>query len=388
MSDAPPDMMPDPRLLRPAVISFLANVDEVLYWPEIHTAATRLENGVLTLYLGDYYALLSPQGKAEMLNHEAGHFVMMHIPRRGDRQPVPWNVVIDASLHFCRVCDWQLVDRELTAKLGRPFESSTFDRIIDKNGNKMAPMPPEMAYDMLPTMEIGVSVCGSTQNSTSDGRQNIHSMIKQMKATNDILAGDPDFANKLTGSTNASGSGEGMRSTPESQPVRPWIRQILQYLVSTTVREDRQRSWRREHRIFPDDLPGQSRFTGKGALFLFDASGSVPDEQVGEFIAIVKTVRELKGSDAVVFDSKWTKPIPFTRPDQIMEALQKMGGGTCIKAVGEAMRDPERPAIWITDAYTGDGWPSPHSHSEVWCVFGGGPNPPNGVTLRIDHTKE
>jgi hypothetical protein len=68
---------------------------------------------------------------------------------------------------------------------------------------------------------------------------------------------------------------------------------------------------------------------------------------------------------------------------QIVKAVSDKGGGTAIAAAGRACRLPHLPAVWVTDAYTGDGWPPAHTNNEVWCVYGDGPTPPTGVTIRI-----
>ena len=88
----------------------------------------------------------------------------------------------------------------------------------------------------------------------------------------------------------------------------------------------------------------------------------------------------------MVFDTKATPVLRADDISSILKAVQSMGGGTSIKAIGELVRVPALPAVWITDAYTGDGWPTPHTAAEVWMVYGDAPNPPTGVTIRVSDT--
>lgn len=372
------NILPPVEMIEPAVITFLAQVDEVIVNDHVPTAATALARGRLLLLLGKLYLGLSMQGRAEVLLHECGHFLMGHLSRQKDRTPNRWNMVCDAAIHFTHICDWELIEAEAQQMKEFPgFKCVTFDRLHDKEtGLPLTPMPPEIAYDRLPE-EVMVS-CGSMEWSEDDG--SAESLAKRAIAGGRILRSDEAFAKRLGG--REGGKDSGSRLAPELKGPKDWIKQVLQYLVSTRERSDRRRSWRREHRSFPV-LPGQSRRFAKGGLFFLDASGSIPDDQLAEFLACVLATPELKGSDVIIFDSTPSAMIPITDVASIVAACKSKGGGTCIKYTGEKCRD-HRPAIWITDGYTGDGWPSKHVTTEVWCVWGQGPTSPNAsVTIHI-----
>lgn len=375
--DVRADLLPPVHMLEPALATFLAQCDEVVYSEHMPIAATALYRGKLTLILGKLYGMLSQYGQTQILLHECGHFLMGHIGRIRGRQPHRWNLVCDASIHFTKICNWQAVDAEANSK-GFEMKSVTFDQLKHKDtGEPLAPMPPEIAYECLPD-DPELFVCGSLTHSTDDG--SAESLAKRAVAGGAILRSDKAFADRLGG--RQGGHNSGSRMAPDLKGPRPWIRQILEYLIHSRERSDRRRSWRREHRTFPM-LPGQSRRFAKGGLFFLDASGSIPDDQLAEFLACVVATPELKGSEVIVFDTEPSAPIACTNVAEIVRACKAKGGGTHIKQTGEKCRD-HRPAIWITDGYTGDGWPSKHSTTEVWCIWDNGPTSPNAsVTIRI-----
>lgn len=369
------DVLPPVELLNPAVATFIGCVNEIIVHESIPIAATAIKDGHIILLLGSLYLRLSNQGRAEILKHECGHFLMGHLARALDRNLDKWNKVCDASIHFSGICDWQGVEVE-SASIGWPLVSVTYERLIDKTTElPMMPMPPEISYERLKDDDEQEG-CGFARHGSDDGSNK--SLVRRIVVAQRIASADPDFFKALTG---GAGHESSSRMAPELKGPRPWIRQVIQYLIDSRERGERRRSWRREHRV-SDLLPGQSRRFSKGGKFFLDASGSIPDDQLGEFLACVQATPELNGSDVSVFDTEASEPIPITDIKRIVETCKRMGGGTHIKGVGEAHRD-ERPAIWITDAYTGDGWPRKHTTTEVWCVWGKGPTPPNGVTIHI-----
>jgi hypothetical protein len=394
------NLLPDEEYLRPGVITFLAHVDTVLVDNRVPTCATGLYKGKLLLLLGErYLACEDQEARGEMLAHECAHFLMGHLGRRGERQPRPWNAVIDASLHWVGAADWQLIEEAMNKgwKGEQPIRLVTFERLLDKDTNMpMAPMPPEMAYERLPVVTVVCDGncdehgpgghdtqegegCGSMEHSHHDG--STESMTKRVITAGKVISADKEFAARLRGeSSQNAGLGRGSRLAPDLPPPAPWIRQTLQWLIHGRKRAQRRRSWRRENRSFPV-LPSKVRLHTLGGLFIIDASGSISDDMMGEFLSAVMHTPELKGSEVVIFDSYWTDYIPITDHATIMAKVKEMGGGTTIRAVGQAYKHDPRPRVWITDGYSGDGWPDPHTAADIWCVWDQGPTPPHATAV-------
>lgn len=353
------------------VLSFLAACDEVRE-ARIPTCATSLIQGRLVLLLGEMYLNAAPPVRAELLRHECGHFVYGHLARLGDRDPGRFNLVCDAAIHETGACDWKLLDRETGGGV------ITYDRLPHKNGGSLPPYPPEIAYEMLaePPEQDGAAGegCGSLSHGEHDNSP--ESWAKHATTTAGILAADPEFG-------KAAGAGSGMgRETPELAAPPPWIYQVLDWLTRGEHRTEPRRSWRRENRSGSPLLPGQSRGYGYGARILLDASGSIDPTAINQFLSAICCTPELSGTDVVVFDDGWGDPLPVSDPSAVLAEVKRRGGGTAIRRVGQAMRVPSVTAVWLTDGYSGDGWPDEHDGPEVWVINNTEATPPRGVVVR------
>jgi hypothetical protein len=389
--------VPPEEYITSAVATFLAACDSFEYNSDIKTAGTSIIRGKLRLMVGDAYIMATPEEQLHILQHECGHLVSNHFGRKKDRQNLPWNVVCDASLHYCGIADPLILNQALE-RVMPGARSAEFSNIIGADGKTIPPMPPEMAYELLPRMAglgcapgcgecsehsegHGDFSCDSIKNSQVDTTP--ESMAKRAIVAAQILGADKDFRDAIMNTKNAGQETGPGRDTPELPPPPLWIRKTINYLIRTQDRTDRRRSWRRENRAFLA-LPGQSKSYGRGALFLIDASGSIGSERLAEFLSAITRTPELRGSLVVVFDSRPSNYIPANDIKTILDTLKSFGGGTSIKEVGEKVRLDHMPAVWLTDACTGDGWPRKHTQHEVWCVYGGAASPPNGITIRID----
>lgn len=362
-----------PKHVPPAVATFLACCDEVIVDESFPTLGTALLRGKLTLILGSLY-LKAPNDslKIELLKHEIGHFALGHISRRKDRYPIPWNLVCDAAIHMQGICDWERLDRELG------IQSIIYERLPAKHGGTVPPTPPEIAYDLLEFEGIDGDSCGSISRSSND--DSVESRAKMAVVGAKINGADRNF---LNGALGRHDGGETNRAIPEIPPPPPWTREVLEYLLRTARSHERNRSWRREHRALPDILPGRSRSHSPSCRVLLDASGSINEELIKQFLGALVGTPELSDSDVVVFDHKYLPPVPAKNAEAICKSIRQSGGGTGIAKVGNEMRPSGIPVVWLTDCESGDGFPEPHDAMEIWCVHGNAKNP-HGVRVNID----
>ena len=336
----------------PDVSAFLALVDEWFHDVSVPTIATVLDKGRLTLVTGKMWEQAPHVARVELLRHEASHVAHGCWMRRGEREPVLWNVATDAIIHGLQECDWALIDRECGA------ESVTLERLGTQLGRPLTLMPSERLYDLL--VQAGGSKaegCGSADHSKSD--DSLESRLKASQIGRAVL-GAPDRGQ--------------MRLVPPLPSVPAWIGEVLDWLVSRTVaRAERVRSWRRAHRSLPDMLPGSARGEARAARFMLDASGSIGPDLLGELLAAVCSTPELAGSDVVVFDHVCREPIDVSDTHAVLESAKTAGGGTLIRAAG-ASRDPDKQTVWLTDGGTADGWPEGAEH-DLWVVGKNEPYP-------------
>jgi hypothetical protein len=371
--------VPHEDYITPAVRIFLAEADDFRYDRDIRTAATYILKGKLYIVVGDAYMGADQRTKDHILRHEAAHFISNHIGRCKDRQPRPWNAVTDAAIHECGAADYKVIEEGIQKVPGfETFQCVIFDRLTSKYGGTIPPMPPETAYDFLPEEHVLVG-CGSLEQGKFDGSG--ASYAKACSASVHIRAGDKDFRDAVDMRTKTAGDGHGgMRDIENLPPPKPWIRRTIQYLIRTQQRTERARSWRRENRTF-HMLPGQSAMYGKGAAFLVDASGSVPQEDLDDFLACILRTPELKGSVCAIFDGEVSPLVPVANMRTVLETAKKFRGGTSFLNAAK-VRVPELPTVWLTDGYPNDGWPTPHTHNEVWCITSD-VVAPHGITFHI-----
>jgi len=128
-------------------------------------------------------------------------------------------------------------------------------------------------------------------------------------------------------------------------------------------------------------LPGRLAQPDKpSATILVDVSGSC-SEIAGTLLGALAHCPYLAPESRVVFfDHQILGSCMLRHHKELESLLGKGGGGTLIAQVGE-----ERsvgPAIWLTDAYSADGFPAAHLDIEIWIVAGEAQAPPNGITIR------
>ena len=344
------------------VSAFLAIVDEVIEAGDVPTVATHLDKGHLTLILGKLWETAPHVARVEILRHEASHVAHGCWMRRGDREPMKWNVACDAIIHGLHEADAELIDRECG------IESVTLERLSVQLGRPVTLMPSERLYDLLQAHQdqVGSGGCGSCGHSKAD--DSLESRMKASQVGSAVLG-------------KVGGEGQGFRPEPPLPPVPAWIAQVLDWLVTRVVaREERVRAWRRAHRTLPDLLPGSARGEARAARFMLDASGSIGDELLGQLLAAVCATPELAGSDVVVFDHIAREPVDASDTGAVLAMVKSAGGGTLIRACGAA-RDPEKQTVWLTDGGTADGWPS-RASEDLWVVGEGEPAPNGAPVVR------
>jgi hypothetical protein len=63
--------------------------------------------------------------------------------------------------------------------------------------------------------------------------------------------------------------------------------------------------------------------------------------------------------------------------------LEECGGGGTSFQAGARKRRLGIPTVWITDGYTGDGWPEPHDTDEFW-IINTDVVAPHGTTIHVE----
>ncbi len=354
----------------PDVTSFLALVDEIRHVATVPTVATHLEKGRLTLLLGRVWDVATHAERVEILRHEASHVAHGCWMRVGNRDKRLWNVATDAIIHALKEADVSVLDpalRRVCSDMGPDGGSVTLERLSRHMGRQLSLMPAERLYDVLQEAQQACGTgCGSGEHSRTD--DSIESRLKAQQVGNGVLGAQ-------------AGKDAGYRGVPSLPSVPAWIADVLDWLVTRVLApEDRCRSWRRDSRVRPGELPGYARTDTRAARFMLDASGSISDELVGQLLVAVCSTPELAGSDVVVFDHVCREPVPASDTAAVLDAVSRAGGGTLIRAAG-AFRDPDKQTVWLTDGGTADGWPE-GAEQDLWVVGPSDPAPAGAPVVR------
>jgi predicted metal-dependent peptidase len=181
-----------------------------------------------------------------------------------------------------------------------------------------------------------------------------------------------------------AGNGEGGLDRELAELLEPKInwREVLRDFVKSTCNAKDASSWRRVNRRFLSTGMYMPTLIGEkvGHLVIaVDTSGSVGDEELGEFLSEVKGIAEevnpacvdllYWGSSVVQHetygDGEAANIIASTRP--------KGGGGTSPSCISEYLKEKNiKPecVIILTDGCVGDDWGSEWTAPTLWCIVG------------------
>ena len=181
-----------------------------------------------------------------------------------------------------------------------------------------------------------------------------------------------------------AGNGEGGLDRELAELLEPKVnwREVLRDFVKSTCNAKDASSWRKVNRRFLSTGTYMPTLIGEkvGHLVIaVDTSGSVGDEELGEFLSEVKGIAEevnpacvdllYWGSSVVQHetygDGEAANIIASTRP--------KGGGGTSPSCISEYLKEKNiKPecVIILTDGCVGDDWGSEWTAPTLWCIVG------------------
>lgn len=353
--------IPPESMLTPGARWYLQEIDDGLIVNEdIDIAATAYtHDGEMLGLVGKNWESYSDALKVEILAHEAGHVSGGHDFRRNDRDPQLWNIVADAGIHYSGgVAPWAVEE----------LHGVTYDAL------GIPPVPIEIAYDMLKGSIPNNPQMGCGRHNGPQGEEEMSADAKNRALVAAIRG---------AAAVGQLGSKEGRGIVvPEVLPSFPnWIHEVLERLKKSVAYDDPQRRWIKETRrdVDPIMLPGRAARLGVACTFVGDASGSMIDpDTLSLFFGAVEATPELANSEFVIFSDHALGPVPVREWRKIFD--QCSGGGTSFQA-GAKLRRPGVPSVWLTDGYTGDGWPEPHDSDEFW-VISTDVVPPHGVRIQ------
>lgn len=303
---------------------------------KIPTAAT---NGVSIMWNPLYFKALGKTQRISILVHELKHVALMHMLRRGNRDPKIWNYACDTVLDNQMDDDGYELNGLFPQECGfgpdaKPFTNHAYD-------NKSAEEIYEIYYknpEKIPSPQgLGMDLIEGDGN--QDGEGNGPGQITDAQKwgiINKVIAAS--HAAKLSGAGDVPGEIQALLDK-FLKPKLPWEQILYRFFNDLGEREY---SWARPRRRYISQdlyLPSLVERDGLDHLnYYFDVSGSVTDPQVTRFNSEVKYVKEVFNPhklSLIQFDTKIQDEIDFGQDDPFDGLLVKGRGGTSLVCVRE-----------------------------------------------------
>ena len=312
-----------------------------LWTEDIMTAQT---NGV-SLYWNPHWFLKLPfDTRVSVLLHELWHIALLHMLRRGTRDPEIWNYACDICINN------MLKSQGYTFKGTRPWIDPAY-------GTQSA----EEVYDglyQMPNLSIyGQFVWGHEKLNEEDQLTGDRADILEPEEGEGT--GQHGIINKVVqAATAAKLSGAGETGLPDEietmlkrflQPKLPWEQLLNQFFQALSGQDY---SWARPNRRYRDMyLPSlQEDESGlEHLIYYLDVSGSVSDGEVVRFNSEVKYIKETFNPERltlVLFDDRIQREYDFYEEDEFDEVVIVGRGGTNLAPVREHMLE-HRPTAAV-----------------------------------------
>ena len=309
-----------------------------LWTEDIKTAQT---NGI-SLYWNPHWFLKLPfDTRITVLLHELWHIALLHMIRRGSRDPKIWNYACDININ------------NMLKAQGYSFAGTS--PWIDASYGEQ---PTEEIYDSLYSMPdlsvLGDYVWGSEGWDEEGDKGDI---VEPEEGEGDVA--EHTIINKVVqASTAAKMSGAGDDGLPSEidtmlkrflQPKLPWELLLRQFFQALTGQDY---SWSRPNRRYRDMyLPSlmEDESGLEHLIYYLDVSGSVSDGEVVRFNSEVKFIKETFNPHRltlVLFDHQIQREYDFYEDDPFEEIVIVGRGGTDLGPVREHMLE-HRPTAAV-----------------------------------------
>lgn len=322
-------------------------VDSTLNPP---TAAT---DGEGLFYHPDFVNSLSLDELVFVTGHEVLHAALLHLTRRGGRDPMRWNVACDV------VVNQQLVDN----RVGKMPKDLIYDPILYQQAEGLV----SRVYDLLPKndqrqamddFKEGEGACKATPQELANKWRGKLARAQEIAKEAGKMPGDLDiFIDQITSDTVA------------------WEEEIFNEITANKG-EDRTYAKRNRRTASLDVLlPGKYGEKMGDLVFAIDCSGSTSNEMVARCAnEIERAMRVLRPEKThVIYWDTNVKKVEVYEPDDELNVRAYGRGGTSVGCVFDYIRDNDiepQHCIIATDLYFGGDFGSfEPDYPVIWCIM-------------------
>lgn len=356
------------------------------------TAAT---DGRHFYYCDKFIESLDDDELVFLFGHEVGHCIYNHMGRRNDREPQVWNMAGDYVIND------MLIQNNVGKKITKvpilwdpKYREKTTEEIYDelmKNAVKI-----QMTLDM--HMD-GSGEEGKDDGKGSDGKSK-SSGIKIDAETQKKIK--DELKEAVLQSAQAAGAGNvptGIRRLIQqfTAPKMRW-QDLLRIQLESNLKNNysfmrpSRKAWH-TGAVLPGMLPAEHL----DVVIAIDASGSISEDMVRDFLSEVKGMMDMYTSYTIhvfSFDTEIYNPVTYTEDgfDEIYDYDPMGGGGTDFDACFQYMKDNDinpKQFIMFTDGYPWGSWGDENYCDTLFVVHGNETiEAPFGVTAHYTFTPE
>lgn len=315
--------------------SLMCSVEFIWDWLRFDTVQT---NGVKLWWgPGDFLNICKNDSEREVtLLHELWHKGLLHALRRGDRNPLLWNIA----------CDYRINNNLRAAGYTVP---DTW--VVNPELDRTRILAEEEIYDLLlsQTIPVPADYKPDLQEDAADVRPNILldaviRAVQQAEQAGESFRGGPGTP------------GHAMSTVKKIlktflEPKIPWTTVLMQFHTDLL---DEDYSWSRPNRRYSDIYLPSLQVMDEGKLddiaYIFDVSGSITDNQIHRISSEIKYIQEVlnpKKLTVIQFDTIIQDVKVFHEGDPFEEIEVKGRGGTSLKPVRQWIEENKPTAVAI-----------------------------------------
>lgn len=360
-----------------------------------HPLGVTLRDGVPTLEVQpELFAAAEPAVQTALLEHGLKHILHLHPVRRKGRHSHDWDIACDLAINptIADLPPGAALPGRLRLEEGLAAEE--YYRLLAPlfdTGNQEGQGLGNASRDSGEHVEAGAAEQPSARRSAQLETLDDHASWQQADSAPERLA--EEVVRGLVREAHRKSQGEvpgELRTLVAGLLAPPAIlwKQVLRQFVATAGRLGRQNTWKREHRRFGHDTPGQRKRRRLHLLIGIDVSDSTNQAPLREAFAreLLQIARGRDSQLTVLYAGSRIQRIDSLRgAPGVIEAYHG-GGFTDLRPVFDYARTLHpRPAavIYLTDGYG----PAPESMEfpTLWVLTREGNKPVEwGVELRLD----
>ena len=317
---------------------------------DIATAGT---DGKNIFYNPTFWESLNPNQRISLIAHEAWHVALLHITRRGERDPMLYNVAGDYVINQLLVDDgFELPDGGLQDSKYRGWSTNQVYDALEKDNPPENPMDGDIIYVGSPEGNED-EVEGGKGNSTDS--QKIEQQTKEIEAQVKEILVKATTQSKMHGEQAGSVPSEISRELDKLiNPRLPW-ETLLERFLNEKVKNDY--SWTRPNKRYAPDfyLPTQYSEALEHICVAIDTSGSINNEDLIKILTELQYIRDtFKPEKMTIIDCDCQiNHVYDVTPDTHVLDLEFTGGGgtSCFPVFKHLEKNPTKALIYFTDLY-------------------------------------